>query len=566
MIRRFLTRLRNRDGQALIVAAIVFPLVLLFLAFVVDVAHAFVNQKHLQNTADAAALAAAQEIPGPGCTGSPACLNPVVTSYVSTYNDGPPNAGQPCDASATPPVTTNCYVYPYVDLPTCPAPNPATGDLGCVLVNLKECSNTFFGGLIGVSQFCPSVRSVAHVGTSPIIQVTSTPATTILGTTIFTPVTETTVVNGNPVAFTTTTPVTILGTTNPGSATSTVVPTSFGTTIQSSLGNNALFASDMTCSPTTGIVFGDPSHGSPGNNEVIDGTIHSNGSIYLGSQPGNNITAASYGQTTPAACLPTGSGYGTTFVDPSYNTPPLPVKWPVDWGDPSAICAGASYRGTPPKSGGIPTLSGSYAGGTWCNLAPGGEIIACDPPTSGHLTVVATQIVIPNTCNRRTWPDGDYQHTFSNGTFGLLFYATGATGNDLDMQSNNDVFPQDAFGFLFAPNGEIVLDKNNGANGFWEAKDINIQFNNFTMKGFGPGSVGPSTTTTFSTTVTVGVTIPGTTVGDQTVQSTSTGSMPGASTTITNTTTAIYSTPDSVVNASTQTTTNGVSTDLRLKQ
>ena len=38
-------------------AAIVFPVVLLFLAFVVDVAHAFVDQKHLQNTADAAALA-----------------------------------------------------------------------------------------------------------------------------------------------------------------------------------------------------------------------------------------------------------------------------------------------------------------------------------------------------------------------------------------------------------------------------------------------------------------------------------------------------------------------------
>jgi Flp pilus assembly protein TadG len=45
MIRRFFTRLRNRDGWALILAAILFPLVLLFLAFVVDVAHAFVDTK-----------------------------------------------------------------------------------------------------------------------------------------------------------------------------------------------------------------------------------------------------------------------------------------------------------------------------------------------------------------------------------------------------------------------------------------------------------------------------------------------------------------------------------------
>ena len=64
MIRRFFTRLRNRDGQALILSAIVFPLVLLFLAFVVDTAHAFVDQKHLQNTADAASLAAAQQLNG----------------------------------------------------------------------------------------------------------------------------------------------------------------------------------------------------------------------------------------------------------------------------------------------------------------------------------------------------------------------------------------------------------------------------------------------------------------------------------------------------------------------
>ncbi len=36
MIRGFFSRLWNRDGQALILCAIIFPLVLLFLAFVVD--------------------------------------------------------------------------------------------------------------------------------------------------------------------------------------------------------------------------------------------------------------------------------------------------------------------------------------------------------------------------------------------------------------------------------------------------------------------------------------------------------------------------------------------------
>ena len=95
MIRRFFARLRNRDGQALIVAAIVFPLVLLFLAFVVDVAHAFVDQRHLQNAADAAALAAAQEVPTAGCTTNPGiCLDGVVKSYSQDFNDAP-DAGQP---------------------------------------------------------------------------------------------------------------------------------------------------------------------------------------------------------------------------------------------------------------------------------------------------------------------------------------------------------------------------------------------------------------------------------------------------------------------------------------
>ena len=66
------------------------------------------------------------------------------------------------------------------------------------------------------------------------------------------------------------------------------------------------------------------------------------------------------------------------------------------------------------------------------------------------------------------------------------------------MGGNGYGFPADGFGFLFAPNGEITLEKNNGVNGFWEAKDINIQFNNFKMTGFGPGGGATVTPTTIT--------------------------------------------------------------------
>ena len=103
--------------------------------------------------------------------------------------------------------------------------------------------------------------------------------------------------------------------------------------------------------------------------------------------------------------------------------------------------------------------------------------------------------MVPHTSNTVTWPNGQY----SNGTNGLLFYATGTGGTALDIASNGDIFPSN--GFLFAPNGTILLEVNNGANGFWEAKDIEIKKNNFTMIGNGPGGTQtPFTTTTYTST------------------------------------------------------------------
>ncbi len=172
-------------------AAIVFPLVLLCLAFVVDAAHAFVDQRHLQNTADAASLAAAQQIAKDGMT-CPADCVAQVNSFASQNDFTPPTGGlAPCTSAPTPypppdqgfDQSTTCYQYPY------------NSDPQQILVKLHVCTTTFFGSLVGVvPQICSSVRSVSsakfltHVNTT-VTHGMTTPDSTILSTTTITNIT-----------------------------------------------------------------------------------------------------------------------------------------------------------------------------------------------------------------------------------------------------------------------------------------------------------------------------------------------------------------------------------------
>ena len=163
VIRRFFVSLRRGDGQALILMAAAFPMVLVFLAFAVDAAHAFVDQKHLQNTADAAALGGVAADLGVRCTypAPSTCIDPTVTEYVDyNNNDGIQSTGLVACNDANPSSTPNCYEWPWLD-PSCTVVGGVRQCVDKVMVKLEQCTPTFFGGVVGVPSICTSVSSVA---------------------------------------------------------------------------------------------------------------------------------------------------------------------------------------------------------------------------------------------------------------------------------------------------------------------------------------------------------------------------------------------------------------------
>ena len=97
MIQWLKTRMRRRDGQSLVLFAVVLPMLIIFLAFVVDGAHAFVDYRHLQNAADASSLAAAQDLNSTSCAGGPPlsqaqqemCVQEEVTHYANQNGEWP---------------------------------------------------------------------------------------------------------------------------------------------------------------------------------------------------------------------------------------------------------------------------------------------------------------------------------------------------------------------------------------------------------------------------------------------------------------------------------------------
>ena len=114
-----MVKVHNRDrqerGQTLIFFVLAMPVFLAIVALVVDGSMLLVKRRALQNAADAAALAAAQDWPlGGPCVG--ACLASLQTSAnnYSDKNGGP--ALHPCsDPDPTNPTDTNCFAAPYVD-------------------------------------------------------------------------------------------------------------------------------------------------------------------------------------------------------------------------------------------------------------------------------------------------------------------------------------------------------------------------------------------------------------------------------------------------------------------
>jgi hypothetical protein len=168
-------RERRERGQTLIFFVLAMPVFLAIIALVIDGSMLLVKKRALQNAADAAALAAAQDWPlGGGCSGSCLATLQLRANDYSNKNGGP-NL-HPCnDPDPTKPTDENCVAAPYVDK----SGNPHPGE---VEVRLTSSSPTFFSKAIGLGNaFNVSARSVA--GSNPILGSSTIPGTTVNGTT-----------------------------------------------------------------------------------------------------------------------------------------------------------------------------------------------------------------------------------------------------------------------------------------------------------------------------------------------------------------------------------------------
>ena len=142
----------------------------------------------------------------------------------------------------------------------------------------------------------------------------------------------------------------------------------------------------------------------------------------------------------------------------------------------------------------------------------------------------------------------------------LVLWETGPDsggGNNLTFSDQNS----SVNGVIWVQGGNLSYTSNSGAFGFYEAQNISVSGNHYIMNGTGPAIGGAPVTTTITTGIsTVSNTIP------TTVYSTSTGTniTPDSTSAFDNTTTSV--TPGTTVNPTTETVTNGVSTNLKLKK
>jgi Flp pilus assembly protein TadG len=83
LLDRIRSAARESRGSVLVLVALFAPVAVLLCAFVIDIGNGWWHQRHLQVQADAAALAAADDLSG--CGSSPATANSLATSAAQTY-------------------------------------------------------------------------------------------------------------------------------------------------------------------------------------------------------------------------------------------------------------------------------------------------------------------------------------------------------------------------------------------------------------------------------------------------------------------------------------------------
>jgi hypothetical protein len=167
-------RFRDETSQALVLMALALPLFFGFAAVVVDGSTLMAQRRSVQNAADAAALAAAQELPLSGvCAGAytdpypSTCQSRVLWAanhFSHDVNHGPIVDHACVDTPGT--KDTNCYTNPY------------KGSYQLVEVRLRKPIETFFTNVVGLSNIW-HVSTRAVTTAAPIVGTVTNPDSTV---------------------------------------------------------------------------------------------------------------------------------------------------------------------------------------------------------------------------------------------------------------------------------------------------------------------------------------------------------------------------------------------------
>jgi hypothetical protein len=467
-----LVRVQKRDrdegGQTLIFFVLAMPVFLAVIALVIDGSMLLVKKRALQNAADAAALAIAQDVGGSGtCTG--ACL--ATATYYSNKNGGPPTL----DSCGNDNSKTNCFQTNY------------HGNPSLVEVRLTSGVAGLFSGAIGLkSLFGVSARSVA--GTNYGTTVTPGPTVTDVRT----------------------------GTTDPGD-TSTIVSTI--TVGIPGDGNGVAFAKSTAC---PAITYNGTAKG------AHMGSFSTNGGVFVGGNNDKTIDSLGIGRRNDPGCFvnqadATINNVVGPFAPMDWLLPlptvPTPPSGCVNLGNTSMTFTStwnpSTGRGTNPP--GIYCLTGATA-----TLTLSSDLTKGNSTAGTGYTFFAPCISVSGGSYKSFRPPSGPAPSPPT-----IFYASAAdssctSGSAISIQGGGATIDGD----IFAPNGQVSLQGGgvSAGTGYIESQTIKITGNSANFQGNGPVIGGTSTTTSTSVSTRVGTTDPGTTIVSTAPDSTSTTS------------------------------------------
>jgi hypothetical protein len=481
---------RGASGQAIILIAAAMPVFLAMGGFVIEGGHMFVAKRHLQNVADAAALAAARDLPGNGAACDAGCVARVtldVTNYAhyNNFDLSPPKHFHPCDPAD--PTDSNCFETPH-------------GSNDLIQVRVKETLAPIFANALGMGPFTISAKATASADQ----QVTTTTTPDLIvppGTTTYTIPGSTTVETTPDGVTTITTPGTTVTTTNPDVTTTSVVTQ---TTLNPGSGTGGVaFAMSSQCEGTDALGNAVPAAisytgaGGKGSPFTV-GSLLTNGGINVSGNL-KTVSWLAWGKRGTSGCDQiTGQGQVNTKIGPFSH-----VDWPVPPpANPAPDCVHvASVSAALAMSPGKYCITGSIS-------FTGVNAIGYTWFATGSITVASTNQTFSS---------------FGSNPNNPVFVA----GGNISISGNGNSIT----GSMFAPNGSFSISgaAATGGSGFIEAQTVALSGNlsNYTGTG-GFGGGGVTTTTVTTTTI-----IPGSTTVSTTPGSTSTVTTPGGTTTIT---------------------------------